>query len=70
MKTITTVLTVCLLSTMSFATELNYSWQTGKYYHFDCSATDNVATSAMGMTMNIAGMKITSDSYMIMKYLP
>jgi hypothetical protein len=51
MKTIITLITICVLSTTGFATELNYSWQAGKYYHFDCSITDNVATSAMGMTM-------------------
>lgn len=51
MKKLITLFSICLLTTISFATELNYSWQAGKYYHFDCSITDNVAAEAMGMSM-------------------
>ncbi len=52
MKTLLLFSLLVLVSSASFATELNYQWKAGSYYHFSAIVKDDIKTSAFGMTMN------------------
>lgn len=41
-----------LITFASVATELNYQWKAGSWYHFSAIVKDDIKTSAFGMTMN------------------
>jgi hypothetical protein len=63
MKSIFTILTLCLLAFQSFAVELNYKWKANSAYTYGATITDNISTSMMGM--NIQEKYLTTVDFVL-----
>lgn len=51
MKSIFTIISLCVFAFHSFAIELNYKWKANSAYTYGATITDNISTSMMGMNV-------------------